>query len=134
MIKDIKIIKIKDLLSNSNLTIPDYQRPYKWTTKNVNQLIDDILFFNDRNAYRLGSIIIHNENGKIEDNIVDGQQRTITFLLLALAIFKNRQNELDALKKIYSEKEINEFIPKISWNFSNSTSQFNLVLPIFRPY
>ena len=38
-----QIIKVKELLTNDNLKIPSYQRPYKWTTKNVNQLIDDVL-------------------------------------------------------------------------------------------
>ena len=28
---------------NLNLSIPNYQRPYKWTIKNVQQLIDDLL-------------------------------------------------------------------------------------------
>lgn len=37
-----KIIKICDLLKIENLSIPDYQRPYKWGPKNVNQLLDDI--------------------------------------------------------------------------------------------
>jgi hypothetical protein len=27
-----QIIKVKELLSNDNLKIPSYQRPYKWTT------------------------------------------------------------------------------------------------------
>lgn len=42
LIKDIKDSEIP------NLKIPDYQRPYKWKIKNVNQLIDDILFHKDK--------------------------------------------------------------------------------------
>ena len=45
-----QIIKIKDLFVKENLIIPEYQRPYKWTLKNVNQLIDDILRFKDKSA------------------------------------------------------------------------------------
>lgn len=26
-----------------NLRIPNYQRPYRWTTQNVNELIDDVV-------------------------------------------------------------------------------------------
>ena len=51
------IAKIGDLLLNNHITqaeddqdiyeiklqIPEYQRPYKWTAKNANQLLDDIL-------------------------------------------------------------------------------------------
>lgn len=58
------------------LTIPEYQRPYKWTKKNVEQLIDDILTFKSKSSYRLGSLVLYNSE------IVDGQQRTITLALL----------------------------------------------------
>ena len=30
------------LLSLDQLSIPDYQRPYKWTEKNLNALVNDI--------------------------------------------------------------------------------------------
>lgn len=124
MIKEKKFIKVKELLADNNLKIPYYQRPYKWTVKNVNQLIDDILFFNEKNSYRIGSIIVHEENNI--ENIVDGQQRTITLLLIAKAILKNKSKELNELKKIYSENEINAYSPKISWTFSNKISQLNI--------
>ena len=41
-------ISVKELLENRKLTIPEYQRPYKWTERNVNQLIDDILGNTDK--------------------------------------------------------------------------------------
>lgn len=89
----VQIIKVADLLKKSGLTIPEYQRPYKWSLKNVNQLIDDIVLHRDKSAYRLGTIVFHREGGQL--NIVDGQQRTITLLLIALAICNNR-NRLQA--------------------------------------
>ena len=62
--------------------IPPYQRPYKWGVKNVNQLITDVLAFCEKgtNEYRLGTLVLHEQNEKL--NIVDGQQRTITLMLL----------------------------------------------------
>ena len=85
-----KIIKICDLLKIENLSIPDYQRPYKWSPKNVNQLLDDIFLNVDKSAYRLGTIVI-NENfdsktNTVKYNIVDGQQRTLTIYLIAKAL------------------------------------------------
>lgn len=64
------------------LAIPEYQRPYKWTAKNANQLLDDIIeAMNDnKEVYRVGTLILHNDNGVYD--IVDGQQRVITFALL----------------------------------------------------
>ena len=95
-----EIIKIKDLLLKDNLAIPEYQRPYKWTTKNVNQLIDDILFFNDKEAYRLGTVVLHKEDDKEVLNIVDGQQRTISLYLIYLALGDASKKVVEVENKI----------------------------------
>lgn len=86
-----KVLKIKEILG-VNLSIPSYQRPYKWTIKHVQQLIDDLLthFRNQQQVYRIGTVVIHKyneenkETQKIEEklDIVDGQQRLITLSLL----------------------------------------------------
>jgi len=79
-------------INNINLVIPNYQRPYKWTAKNVIQLLDDIINAKNENkeAYRVGTLILHREKELTEEkfvyNIVDGQQRTITFSLLLKAL------------------------------------------------
>ena len=74
-------------MSLPNLHIPEYQRPYRWTTKNVEQLFADInnARANGKQDYLIGSVIIH----KKEDNtldIVDGQQRITTLYLIAKAL------------------------------------------------
>lgn len=75
-----------DAIKDVNLLIPNYQRPYKWTSKNVIQLLNDILAAKNANKeiYRVGTLILHYENNNY--NIVDGQQRTITFSLLLRAL------------------------------------------------
>lgn len=69
-----------------DLAIPPYQRPYKWTAKNANQLLDDIVdaMNSNKEIYRVGTLILHEDQGVY--NIVDGQQRTITFCLLLKAL------------------------------------------------
>ncbi len=73
-------------IENILLKIPEYQRPYKWTAKNATQLLDDILLAmgEQKEVYRVGTLILHRD-GK-EYNIVDGQQRVITFSLLLKAL------------------------------------------------
>ncbi len=93
---DPKIITVQDVITNNGLNIPEYQRPYKWTLKNVNQLIDDIFTHKQKSSYRLGTLVIHKEqkDGKTISNIVDGQQRTISLSLIAYAIYENFQKEI----------------------------------------
>lgn len=80
---------IRDILK-SELDIPPYQRPYKWKVPNVISLISDLYHEKDSHRedndyrYRIGSIILHNENGR--QNIVDGQQRLLTICLIIKAI------------------------------------------------
>ena len=76
-----KTIKLEALVSEK-LIIPPYQRPYKWTKKNVVQLLEDIFEYVvvKKKDYRIGNIILYEKDG--EKNIVDGQQRLTTISLL----------------------------------------------------
>ena len=110
-----KIISIRELISLENLKIPEYQRPYKWTTKNINQLIDDILNFNNKESYRLGTIVLQEDEEQNNIlNIVDGQQRTISLFLIYFAL-----NELQ-------KKEVQDIKVQINWEFENEISQYNI--------
>ena len=115
------IISVEELLL-TNIEIPRYQRPYKWTTKNIHQLIDDILTFKTKPAYRLGTVVYHHDKEGIL-NIVDGQQRTLTLILIALAI-ENNTTLYTATKKAYPS------IPKLhlaeKLRISNQISKRNL--------
>lgn len=85
-----------DTLLKKNLVIPDYQRPYKWSKKHTQQLLEDLLFhFEKGQVYRLGTVVIHKEDNK--ENIVDGQQRLTTLTILLYCLDKSR--ELGILKQ-----------------------------------
>ena len=84
-------------IENVRFTIPDYQRPYKWTARNAIQLLDDIIEAknNNKEVYRVGTLILHKETdaqGDVIYNIVDGQQRTLTFSLLLFALYENTED------------------------------------------
>ena len=74
-------------ITDIKLVIPEYQRPYKWTATNAIQLLDDIIDAKNekKETYRVGTLILHKVNESTY-NIVDGQQRTITFSLLLKAL------------------------------------------------
>lgn len=84
MVESSEVLSVSAFLSSRQLSIPTFQRPYKWTVRHVVQLMADIQLFAPNVSYRIGTIVIHKNNGAYD--IVDGQQRTITFFLLLQAI------------------------------------------------
>ena len=89
-----RILSVEELLK-LNLVIPSYQRPYKWTEKNIRELILDIQKgIEDAKKYpnfkyRVGTVILYQENDTKPYEIVDGQQRILSFLLLKLCLSPN---------------------------------------------
>ena len=89
---------VRTLLGGQRFAIEYYQREYRWATKQVTELLDDLCgtFLDSykegdaRNAveqygrYFLGSVIISDKDGK--KHIIDGQQRMTTLTLLLIFI------------------------------------------------
>lgn len=82
----VKVLCVRDLFMKE-ITIPHYQRQYSWTKKNVRNLLSDIDLAvkekdqHDDFKYRIGTIILFKNSDSIYE-IVDGQQRIVTLLLL----------------------------------------------------
>lgn len=127
-------INLNDLFSKA-LKVPDYQRPYTWTEKQVKPLLEDLYaFFQKNNANNipvlLGSTILF-KNKIIEKEgekevekdifeIVDGQQRLTTLAIILhclgntntsfLSQSFTHQKSIDNIK--VNQKIINDFIGK----------------------
>ena len=72
--------------------IPQYQRPYKWINEQVEQLWDDIFeaYESDIDNYFLGSIItVKSSDGSGYIDVVDGQQRLTTLMILFCVLRDN---------------------------------------------
>lgn len=84
-------LTINKLLTDSDALyqIPIYQRPYKWGDDEIDKLWDDILesYNNQEPNYFLGSIITApSKNGGKYLDVVDGQQRLTTLIILMATI------------------------------------------------
>lgn len=81
------------LLGQTVYTVPRNQRKYVWEEKNWNELWNDINFLSaiEDKAHFVGSIVLM-DNGEVEGihqyEIIDGQQRIITLILLTAAIMQ----------------------------------------------
>ncbi|EMG86262.1 hypothetical protein HMPREF1397_01454 [Helicobacter pylori GAM115Ai] len=137
-------LNLRDILKDElYYQIPIYQRPYQWTEENCEKLLDD-LFFNyedDRESdYFCGSLVLiligeDSKKAKTYD-IVDGQQRLSTFILLAkvlAALYSERLNEES--EDYLQESLITKYGKKDRLNFSavgfNSKKDFQYALTSF---
>ena len=116
---DGEVKNIRALLSGAKYTIDYYQREYRWETKHVNELIEDLTerFLeshdpeNERSAvenyghYFLGSIIISDKDG--HKFTIDGQQRLTTLTLLLIFICRyltDEEQKAQLADLIFSQK------------------------------
>lgn len=100
--------------------VPDYQRPYIWGTDQVTDLLDDVtqwMNFRPESEYFLGSIVLqeHQENDITEYDLLDGQQRLTTCLMIQ-AVGRDLATD-DLLKKscreaIFQERNKYKNIPE----------------------
>lgn len=100
----IQSYKVKALLSDASCyLVPMYQRNYAWGEGEINQLIQDILDYQEykpEQTYYIGTLVVfERDDGRFE--VIDGQQRFTTLTLLTFA-----------LKRLFSE---NESVVDMNW-------------------
>lgn len=69
--------------------VPDYQREYVWTDKEVHQLLEDIdeqIDAGTTREYFIGTVLVSPADQKNHYEVIDGQQRLTTFFLLLCAL------------------------------------------------
>lgn len=99
---------ILDLFSDkkSDFLIPDYQRPYAWEESECQTLWDDIFAFSfpdgnadnfdsDNDEYFLGPVVTFKNQDTGKSEIIDGQQRITTLMLLLRAFYVKLLNMMD---------------------------------------
>ena len=96
---------IRNLLSGARFAIDYYQREYRWETKQVAELIEDLVekFLESHDPdhvrsavenyghYFLGSIIISDKDG--QKFIIDGQQRITSVTLLLIFLYRQLEDD-----------------------------------------
>ncbi|MCZ2127367.1 MAG: DUF262 domain-containing HNH endonuclease family protein [Anaerolineales bacterium] len=106
---------IYDLFSDrkTNFLIPDYQRPYAWDEDHCQTLWDDIFLFAfpnnnyeefiESDEYFLGTIVTY-KNDSEQSEVIDGQQRLTTLMLLMRAFYDKFANMQDKNSKLTRER------------------------------
>ena len=97
-----KIGSYLDLEDTAIFSIPEYQRAYSWEIKQCDKLWQDIENFIDSGGtdpYFFGTIIINCQDNDTKLSLIDGQQRTTTFILLCKALLLRIIQVIEETKK-----------------------------------
>lgn len=104
---------------SESYNIPEYQRGYKWTGDSIKELLDDVKKFHDmfimsenkKQFYCLQNITLCRSNSDVY-NVVDGQQRLTTLLLILsyLGEYDLIKNKLKYSIRIETDKFIQEYV------------------------
>jgi len=113
---DGKTIPIGNLLSQEFFfRVPEYQRPFSWEGDNFEDLIDDLLTAAKDQEYFLGTIVLQKMREKGNYEVVDGQQR-LTSLMILLACLRDKVEDADfktgIQDKILQRKNVVDGIPE----------------------
>jgi uncharacterized protein with ParB-like and HNH nuclease domain len=76
--------------------VPDYQREYVWTDKEIQQLLDDIndeIDAGSSHEYFIGTVLVSPTEEKSRHEVIDGQQRLTTLFLLLCSLRNRFRNE-----------------------------------------
>ena len=98
-------LQLVSIFSDSyRFEIPEYQRPYAWTTEQTGELLDDLLHamghvenVSEAAPYFLGSIVIIKNGSDPLAQIVDGQQRITTLTILFCVLRELAASEKDRI-------------------------------------
>lgn len=116
-----------ELTITGKLTIPEYQRPYRWTDLQIKRLLQDYQYYLDditrsKATYRyyLGSVILHQseENGYL--NIIDGQQRITTLALIAYVQSLTDDKPLEFNLSYDSPESQQQIMHNLAWLKANN--------------
>ncbi|MFZ3003828.1 MAG: DUF262 domain-containing HNH endonuclease family protein [Undibacterium umbellatum] len=101
MNKAVPNYSVRELLTDArNYLVPMYQRNYAWEEGEINQLLQDVLDYQQKNQaeaktkpYYIGTLVVfERSDGSLE--VIDGQQRFTTLTLIAMCLKRLADKEV----------------------------------------
>lgn len=113
---DPKLKKIGEYLKlegTAIFAIPEYQRAYSWEIKHCDKLWQDIEDYIDSGGidpYFFGTIIVNCQEEDTKLSLIDGQQRTTTFILLLKALLIRLNTAIKETENDKDSKRLNSVL------------------------
>lgn len=129
-----EVINLEEFLKGK-YKIPVYQRPYEWEEKNIDDFLSSIFdgYKEQSKPIFFGTIQLNHENNEVID-IVDGQQRLTTFLLLLKVLQElggggeGTAESSDSFEHVINSEELNKALNanQKEEDFSDDTSRYSI--------
>lgn len=135
-------ILLQELFNNRIFRIPDYQRGYAWEELQVGEFLDDLdLLGSTHHRHYTGTIVLHKPSGAttrtsaegrsyVEADVVDGQQRLTTIVLLlnemsaALSDHVGASELSEGIRRDYVEVKSRDGQPLYKLSLNEETDRF----------
>lgn len=137
MSDNILVLKSINQLMENSFFIPSYQRGYRWTEKQVEELLEDIWAFainppkqeegKVRPFYCLQPIVVKQKNDIADEwEVIDGQQRLTTVFLILKNLVSQIEKDQKNIKRIFYEtrEESEKFLREIEEDDAESNVDF----------
>ena len=122
---------------NQMFLIPSFQRAYSWGLEQCEKLLEDLFDYHENidhedASYFFGNLITVEDKDTKSIQIIDGQQRTTTFLLLLKALhfllndFKRNENNLESNCTDRIDRWLKEILMKLYKIDSDSISDYKI--------
>ena len=111
-------LSLQELFNDRIFRVPEYQRGYSWERQQIEEFLDDLALLDTSRQHYTGTVVLHqpanpvrrmDDEGQnfIETDVVDGQQRLTTIVLLLnelskeLGKFENGKSLAQGVRKKY---------------------------------
>ena len=141
-------LPLQELFNNRIFQVPDYQRGYAWERRQVQEFLDDLALLDSSRRHYTGTVILYQrpeplrriedaETSYVELDVVDGQQRLTTIVLMlneiskALRAYPSRDRLAQGIRKKYVETEDDAGQPLHKLSLSQDIDHFfkSAILP-----
>lgn len=106
-----QLLSIVDIVKDNFFKIPDYQRGYSWEESQLNDLVKDIDHIsNITHMHYTGTIVVtkNEKNNKLE--VVDGQQRLTTIIILLKLIYDSDPVKYASIKDTFLIRDDGNYV------------------------
>ncbi|WP_102155919.1 DUF262 domain-containing protein [Tsuneonella flava] len=103
-----RLLTMPEIFADNIFVVPDYQRGYAWDEKQVQDLLQDLDHLIDdgiSQKHYTGTLVLSHEGRPDRFNVVDGQQRLTTLVILAKVLFDHLpENERPRIERLYLKR------------------------------